>query len=77
MDYDAGQPRTVIIRSGDTEACINFTIINDDLAREPNERFEVRSRIPEPLATVVNLTDPTSTVTIIDEDREFIGKALL
>lgn len=51
-------------------ACANFTIIDDRIAQEPDEMFEVMFSIPETQARLVNVSDPTSTVTIVDDDSK-------
>ena len=59
------------IPTGSARGCVNFDIINDSIALEPRESFTVMFTVPDPgQAALVNITDPSSTVTIVDNDGE-------
>ena len=67
----AGPPTNRTIQPGDNMACVDYPIINDTVFLEPDERFRVMFTVPNPTeAALVNVTMPTSTVTIIDDDSE-------
>ena len=71
QDYNSGSPQEVTIPAGSNRACVNYTIIDDEIANELNEQFEVMFTIPNAAeARLVNITDPSSTVTIVDNDGE-------
>ena len=58
------------VAAGQTMACVNYTIINDNIAREGNEQFRVMFSIPE--TARVSTPDTRSTVTIVDDDRKLV-----
>ena len=63
-DFLAGT-QTASFTAGSTRACVNFVIIDDDLALEGDETFTATFETPDGFASV----DPsTATVTIIDND---------
>jgi hypothetical protein len=63
-DFSAGT-QTASFTAGSTRACVNFVIIDDDLALEGDETFTATFETPDGFASV----DPsTATVTIIDND---------
>ena len=60
-------PETLIasFAAGATEACVEFIVINDPIALEGDETFDVDFDPPE---GILPGTPPTATVTIIDDD---------
>ena len=70
QDYISGSPQDVTIPAGSNRGCVNFTIINDNIAEE-QEQFEVTFAIPNAAeAQLINVTDASSNVTIVDNDGE-------
>ena len=70
QDYNATS-QDVTIPAGSNRGCVNFTIINDDIALEGDEQFRVTFTVPDPAqAALVNTTDSSSIVTIRDDDSE-------
>ena len=67
MDYTAAASTLLTIQPEDTMACADIPIINDDLAMEGDETFEV---IITPPPGVPADTTP-STVIITDNDSKF------
>ena len=59
------------IPAGSNRACVNYTIIDDDIAEELHEQFEVTLTIPNAAeARLITVTNSSSTVTIVDNDGE-------
>ena len=57
------------IPAGSNKGCVNFTIIDDNIAEEPDEQFEVTFALPNAAeAQLINVTDASSNVTIVDND---------
>ena len=60
-----------IIRAGNTEAEVVFTITDDDIEEVNAEEFDISLTLTDPPAGVLTGTDQ-GTVTIIDDDGELI-----
>ena len=63
-DFLAGT-QTASFTAGSTRTCVNFVIIDDDLALEGDETFTATFETPDGFVSA----DPTTaTVTIVDDD---------
>ena len=59
------------IPAGSIRACVNYTIIDDDIAEEPDEQFQVFFTIPNAAeALLLIVTNASTNVTIVDNDGE-------
>lgn len=66
-DFVAGTRTTVIFNPGETNKCVNFEIVNDNIVEQPPiEEFTVA--IDEISPDSIGSERPTAKVAIIDDD---------
>lgn len=65
---------TATFIAGSTEACVDFTVIDDSIALEGRETFAVVFVAPN---GTLSGTPSTATVTVVDDDGTFRVKCLL
>ena len=76
-DYTSSHPQDVTIPAGLNRTCVNFTIINDDIAEELHEQFKVTFTIPNTAeARLIIATNSSAIVTIVDNDGECVCKGM-